>query len=134
MRTYSGLCRFDTLESRYDYLRLEGVVGTMTFGSDRFINQNFYHSREWRQIRNHVIARDQGMDLGLHDAPIRGANYIHHMNPITMEDIEHGTDNLFDPEYLISVTHRTHNAIHYGDKEQLPRPFVERSRGDTKLW
>lgn len=134
IRTYSELCRLGTLDERFDYLELGGVIGTSTFGFDRYINQQFYHSREWRQIRNHVIARDQGMDLGSEDVPIMGAHLIHHMNPITLEDIEESTENLLDPEFLITTALRTHNAIHYGNKRQLPRPFVERSRGDTRLW
>jgi len=134
IRSYSDLRRLDTLEDRFDYLELGGIVGASTFGFDRWINQYFYHSQEWRHIRNQVIARDQGFDLGALDAPIRGAHLIHHMNPITIDDIEDGTENLLDPEFLISTSLRTHNAIHYGDKRQLPRPFVERSRGDTYLW
>lgn len=134
IRTYSELRRLDTLEERFDYLELGGTVGATTFGFDRWINQNFYHSREWRHIRNHVIARDQGYDLGTSDIPIRGAHLIHHMNPITLDDIEEATENLLDPEFLISTALRTHNAIHYGDRRQLPRPFVERTPGDTKLW
>lgn len=134
IRTYSELRHLDGLEERFDYLALNGQVGMSTFGFDRWINQQFYHSKEWRQIRYHVIARDEGFDLGAEDAPILGAHLIHHMNPITMEDLEDASDNLFDPEFLITTALRTHNAIHYGDKRQLPRPFVERSPGDTKLW
>lgn len=134
IRTYSELQQFHTLEDRFDYLALDAAVGTTTFGFDRYINQQFYHSREWRQIRNHVIARDQGMDLGSEDVPILGAHLIHHMNPITMKDLDQASDNLLDPEFLITTALRTHNAIHYGDKRQLPRPFVERTPGDTKLW
>lgn len=134
MRTYTELQRFTTLEDRYDYLELGGVVGETTFGFERQINQGFYRSREWRLIRDEVIARDRGFDLGAFDAPIRGAHLIHHMNPITMQDFEEGSDNLLDPEGLILTSLRTHNAIHFGDKGQLPRPFVERTPGDTKLW
>jgi len=134
IRTYSDLRRLPTLEERYSYLELGGTVGETTFGFDRWINQRFYHSPEWRHIRNHVIARDQGFDLGTPDVPIRGAHLIHHMNPITLNDIEDATENLFDPEFLISTALRTHNAIHYGDRQLLPRPFVERTPGDTRLW
>lgn len=134
MRTYTELKRLDTLDDRFDYLELGGRIGETTFGFDRWINQLFYRSREWKQIRNHVIARDQGFDLGAEDAPLVGAHLIHHMNPLTLEDIEEATENLLDPEFLITTSLRTHNAIHYGDKRQLPRPFVERSPGDTKLW
>lgn len=128
--SYTELCRYDTLEDRFDYLTLEGRVGEATFGSERYINQRFYHSREWKLIRNHVITRDQGYDLGAFDRPFKGMPIIHHMNPITLEDIEHATSNLLDPEFLITASLRTHNAIHYGDKRQLPRPFVERRPGD----
>lgn len=134
IRTYSELCALDTLEDRYDYLELGGTVGATTFGFDRWMNQAFYRSREWRHIRSEVIARDQGMDLGSVDMPVMGAHLIHHMNPITVEDIEDATDNLIDPEYLITTALRTHNAIHYGDRSQLPRAFVPRSPGDTRLW
>ena len=133
-RNYSELRCLPTLEERFDYLQLGGTVGQSTFGFDRWINQQFYRSREWRQIRDHVIVRDNGFDLGAEDAPLRGHPIIHHMNPLTLEDIEEGSDNLLDPEFLISTSLRTHNAIHFGDKSQLPRPFVERRRGDTLLW
>lgn len=134
IRTYSELRRLDSLEDRYGYLRLGGLIGETTFGFDRWINQQFYRSAEWRHIRSHIIARDQGFDLGSPDTPIQGAHLIHHMNPLTLEDIENATDNLFDPEFLISTALRTHNAIHFGDKSLLPRGFVERTPGDTKLW
>lgn len=134
MRTYTDLLRFDTLEDRYDYLQLGQEVGQATFGFERWVNQQFYRSHEWKQIRDHVIARDQGFDLGAPDAPIRGPHLIHHMNPITMQDFEESGDNLLNPEGLILTSLRTHNAIHFGDKGQLPRPFVERTPGDTKLW
>lgn len=133
-RSYSELRRLDTLEERFDYLSLGGIVGEETFGSERWVNQRFYHSREWRDVRNHVIVRDQGLDLGAPDTPIRGAPRIHHMNPLTIDDIENATENLLDPEFLISTALRTHNAIHYGDERQLPRPFVARSPGDTAPW
>lgn len=134
IRTYSDLRYRPTLEERFDYLSLGGRVGESTFGFDRWINQQFYRSREWRLIRNHVIARDNGFDLGAEDAPLVGAHLIHHMNPLTLDDIEESTENLLDPEFLITTSLRTHNAIHYGDKRQLPRPFVDRTPGDTRLW
>lgn len=134
IRTYSELRHYDTLEDRFDYLELGGRVGETTFGFDRWINQQFYRSREWKQIRHHVIARDNGFDLGAEDAPIVGAHLIHHMNPLTLDDIEDSTENLLDPEFLITTSLRTHNAIHYGDKSLLPRSFVERTPGDTRLW
>lgn len=134
VRSYTELQRLDTLEERFRYLKLNAEVGTSTFGFDRWINQQFYHSREWRHIRTHVIARDEGMDLGSSDMPIMGAHLIHHMNPITLEDIENATDNLLDPEFLITTALRTHNGIHFGDERQLPQPIVERQPGDTRLW
>lgn len=134
IRTYSDLRQLRTLEERFDYLELGGIVGESTFGFDRWINQQFYRSREWKLIRDEVIVRDQGLDLGAEDAPLRGAHLIHHMNPLTLEDIEEGSDNLLDPEFLITTSLRTHNAIHFGDRRQLPQPFVERRRGDTQLW
>lgn len=134
MRTYTELCSLDTLEDRFEYLVLRGGVADSTFGYDRYINQQFYHSREWRQIRSFVIVRDNGWDLGVPDFPMRGAPQIHHMNPLTIEDFDEATENLLDPEFLISASHRTHNAIHYGDQSQLPRGLVERVSGDTRPW
>ena len=134
IRTYTELKRLRTLEDRFDYLSLGGVVGESTFGFDRWVNQQFYRSREWKQIRQFVIARDLGMDLGSDDTPIHGAHLIHHMNPIALSDIEDSTENLLDPEFLITTALRTHNAIHFGDKSQLPQPYVERQPGDTTLW
>lgn len=134
MRTYSELSKLTTLEDRFDYLSLGGVVGESTFGFDRWMNQQFYHSREWRMIRSHVISRDLGFDLGAEDTPIRGAHLIHHMNPITVADIDDSTANLLDPEFLITTALRTHNGIHYGDKKLLPQPYVERRPGDTQSW
>lgn len=134
MRTYSELSLLDTLDDRFDYLSLDGEVGYATFGYDRWANQGFYRSREWKQVRNYVIVRDEGNDMGVFDFPVAGSPHIHHMNPITLEDIEYATDNLFNPEYLICVSKRTHNAIHFGDRTHLPRVPVERSAGDTRLW
>ncbi len=133
-RTYTDLRRMRTLEERFDYLALGGEVGVSTFGFDRWVNQMFYRSTEWRQVRDIVIARDNGLDMGTPDVPIRGAHVIHHMNPLTMADIEDATDNLLDPEFLISVALRTHNAIHFGDISLLPQPYVERTPGDTIPW
>lgn len=134
VRTYSELMRYDTLEERFRYLSLGGQVGVATFGFDRYMNQMFYSSSEWKRMRNVVIARDNGCDLGVDGWEIHDRIYIHHMNPMTPDDLKHGNDDILDPEFLISVTHRTHNAIHYGDERQLPRLFVERRPGDTKLW
>ena len=134
IRTYSELRRLTDFEERYKYLALRGSVGRSTFGFDRYINQQFYTSTQWRQIRHHVIARDLGCDLGVEGYEIHDRIYIHHMNPMTVNDIAHGEDSILDPEFLISTTHRTHNAIHYGDERLLPRPLTERRSGDTKLW
>lgn len=134
MRTYSDLSQLETLDERYDYLDLNSEVGYATFGYDRWFNQGFYKSREWKLARNYVIVRDEGHDLGLRDYPIGGSPQVHHMNPITFEDIEDATDNLLDPEFLISVSRRTHNAIHFGDSSQLMRVPLDRAVGDTHLW
>lgn len=134
IRSYSELRRLDTFEERYRYLALRGEVGRSTFGFDRYINQAFYRSHEWKYIRNHVIARDLGCDLGVEGYEIHDRIYIHHMNPIEASQISHGDEDILDPEYLITTTHRTHNAIHYGDERQLPRPLIARSPGDTLLW
>ena len=134
IRTYSELRRLADFEERYKYLALRGSVGRSTFGFDRYINQQFYTSTQWRQIRHHVIARDLGCDLGVEGYEIHDRIYIHHMNPMTVDDIAHGEDSILNPEFLISTTHRTHNAIHYGDERLLPRPLTERRSGDTKLW
>jgi hypothetical protein len=133
-RTYSELIRIDTFEERFRYLSLQGQVGVDTFGFDRYLNQTFYASREWKRIRQQVIARDEGCDMAVPGFEIYDRIYVHHMNPMTPEDIKHGNDDILNPEYLICVTHKTHNAIHYGDERQLPRQFVERRPGDTKLW
>lgn len=134
VRTYSKLRRIPTFAERFEYLDLRGQVGDTTFGSNRWFNQRFYTSRIWRQIRDVVILRDNGCDLGIPGHEIRGKIMIHHMNPVTMEDLMEGSRFALDPEYLITTTHRTHNAIHYGDASLLTRPYVERSPGDTRLW
>lgn len=134
IRRYSELRRIPTFEERFDYLKLNGSVGRETFGFDRYINQRFYTSKEWRDIRHHVIARDLGLDLGAEGYEINSRILIHHMNPIVVDDILHKNDDILDPEFLITTCHNTHNAIHYGDSSLLPKPLVERSRGDTKLW
>lgn len=133
-RSYSGLRQYSTFEDRFEYLRLFGDVGWSTFGFDRHINQKFYTSAEWKQARRYVIIRDQGCDLGIPGYEINGALYIHHMNPMKVEDIVHGESWIFDPEYLISTTLKTHNAIHFGDESLLPKVVVARSPSDTKLW
>lgn len=134
IRRFSELQQIELFEDRYEYLRLRGDVGETTFGYDRYLNQQFYASREWKQVRNHVIARDQGCDLAMPDYEIFDRIYIHHMNPMTAAQIDEGDYAILDPEYLISTTHRTHNAIHYGDSRSLIQRRVERTPGDTKLW
>jgi hypothetical protein len=134
IRTYSQLSQLQTFEERYRYLALNGRVGEQTFGSDRWINQAFYTGRQWRTVRQEVIVRDLGCDLGIPGFEIHEKIIIHHMNPMVAGDIVDGDEAILDPEFLITVTHKTHNAIHYGDERQLARPFVARSAGDTKLW
>lgn len=134
VRSYSELTRYHTFEDRYEYLRLSGEVGASTFGYDRWLNQDFYRSREWKQIRNHVIARDMGMDLGVEGYEIYDRILVHHMNPMTVDDIEYNVEAILDPEFLITTTHQTHNAIHYGSEKLLRQPLVERRPGDTRLW
>lgn len=134
IRTYSTLIQLPTFLERFNYLKLSGQVGEETFGFDRYLNQSFYHSNEWRPIRDWVIARDLGRDLGIEGYDIHGRIYIHHMNPITAEDIKRGTEFLTDPEYLICTTHNTHNAIHYGDSSLLSGEPVERTPNDTSPW
>jgi hypothetical protein len=133
-RRYSELKLLDTFEERFDYLLIGGSVGEHTFGFDRYINQGFYTSKEWRDIRNEVIVRDSGCDLGIPGYEINGALVIHHINPMSADDITHGEEWILDPEFLITTTKSTHNAIHYGNRTQLAQPFVERAPGDTKLW
>ena len=134
IRTYSELIALPTFEERFNYLRLDGCVGKETFGFDRYINQQFYRSTEWKRVRNLVILRDNGCDLGIKDLPIYERILIHHMNPVAIEDIQNGTDFLLNPEYLISTIHSTHNAIHYGDTNLLSRDPIERRPGDTCPW
>lgn len=134
IRTYSELKRFTTLEERYMYLKLSGRVGDSTFGFDRYINQQFYRSNQWKRVRDEVIVRDNGCDLGVDGYEIYEGLYIHHMNPMTVSDISSGDSSILDPNFLITVTHKTHNAIHYGDERSLPRQLIDRMPGDTNLW
>jgi len=134
VRSYNELHRYVTLEERFNYLKLHGQVGEATFGFDRWMNQRFYRSREWRQLRDFVIIRDNGCDLGVPEHEIHERLIIHHMNPMTIEDIVHSNEDNLNPDFLISTTHQTHNAIHYGDERLLPRRQIIRAAGDTKLW
>ena len=133
IRTYSELSRLKTFKERYEYLRLDGVVGENTFGFDRYLNQAFYKSKEWKDIRRFVIIRDNGCDLGVEGCEIHTI-IIHHMNPIRQDDILSRTDLLMNPEYLITTTLNTHNAIHYGTEELLATAPISRSKNDTCPW
>lgn len=134
MKSYSEMLKYDTFFDRFEYLKLNGGVGTETFGHDRYLNQSFYRSAQWKHVRNFVIARDLGCDLGISDRPINGRLLIHHINPLTLQDIRHASSNLLDPENLITTTHQTHNAIHYGSSSLLVPEYVPRQPGDTKPW
>ncbi len=135
IKTYTELMQLHSFEDRFRYLKLNGIVANETFGFDRYLNQRFYKSTEWRQIREKVIIRDQGCDLGCSDHPIFGNIIIHHMNPISLDDIENNPEVLLDPEFLICVSLETHNALHYGDESILDKNrLVERKPGDTIPW
>lgn len=136
VKTYSELITFPTFEERYKYLRLGGKVGEDTFGFDRYLNQSFYKSDEWLSVRNKVITRDLGCDLGCvgHEIPEGVTIFIHHMNQITKNDILDRTELLLNPEYLVTTIKRTHDAIHYGDDSLIFTGLVERSKNDTCLW
>jgi hypothetical protein len=134
IRCYTELSQIHDLYGRYRYLRLNSGIGIATFGFDRWLNQKFYTSAEWRSVRNRVITRDRGCDLGIDGQEIYDRIAIHHMNPITANQVIHRDEDIFDPEYLITVSHRTHNAIHFGDESSLREPLVVRRPGDTKLW
>ena len=134
IRKYSELIKLPTFKERFEYLRLDGQVGEATFGFDRYANQKFYRSEEWKRIRNQIIMRDNGCDLGIDGYEIYGKILIHHMNPISLKDIESASRYLLNPEYLICVTHDTHNAIHYGDDSFLAAEVPERRKNDTCPW
>lgn len=134
IRTYSELILLPSFQERYEYLKLDGIVGEDTFGFDRYLNQQFYRSAEWKRIRDLVIVRDNGCDLGIDGYFIQGRVYIHHMNPISQKDVVSKTSLLIDPEYLICVSLDTHNAIHYGDEKLLRRDPIERRPNDTCPW
>ncbi len=134
IKTYSELITLPTFEERYRYLRLGGSVGEDTFGFDRYLNQVFYRSQRWKKIRDYVILRDNGCDLAMPDREIYNRIIIHHMNPITVQDIEHESEFLLDPEFLICTVHSTHNAIHYGDESLLLTVPKERTKNDTCPW
>lgn len=134
IRTYSELCRLETFDERFEYLKLGGGIGRDTFGFDRWMNQQFYTSTEWKTVRRHVLLRDDACDLGVrgYDIPMRPL--IHHINPMLPEDIIHGESWILDPEFLITTSHTTHNDIHFGVSKKMPKVALERTPGDTRLW
>ena len=134
IRTHKELIRLKTFRERFEYLSLAGKVGQSTFGFDRYLNQALYRSPEWKALRHEIIIRDNGCDLADEDREIQGKILIHHMNPITEKDIVDRSDFLFNPDYLITTQHATHNAIHYGDANLLPKVYVERTPNDTIPW
>ena len=134
IKCYTELRRLKSFEERYRYLRLSANVGDNTFGYDRYLNQMLYSSKKWLNIRDGIIIRDLGCDLGIEDYEIHGKIIVHHMNPITIEDIELDRGEVFDPEFLICTTHDTHNAIHFGNESLLPRLPIIRRRNDTCPW
>lgn len=133
-RSYSEMLTFKTFEERFEFLSLKARIGESTFGFERWMNQHFYRSREWRQLRVEIITRDEACDLGVEGFDIPERAIIHHIIPMTVEDLEDGNPLCLDPENLITTTHNTHNAIHWGDKSLLRLPPVERRPGDTQLW
>ena len=133
-KTYSELIKLKTFKERYEYLRLDGLIGEETFGFDRYMNQKFYKSKEWKRIRDQVIVRDNGCDLGVEGYEIGGRILIHHMNPILLKDIQTLSEFLLNPEYLICTTLDTHNAIHYGNSNLLVIEPIERTKNDTCPW
>ena len=134
VRTYTELVKFPTFIERFKYLSLKGAIGEETFGLDRYLNQMFYNSYEWRRLRNEIIVRDKGCDLGIDDREIHEKILIHHMNPITIEDIQNRSDFLMNPEYLICTCKRTHDAIHFSNEEILYQDPIIRKPGDTCPW
>lgn len=134
LKTYSELSKLKTFEDRFQYLRLDGIVGEETFGFDRYLNQILYQSDEWKRCRRDIIIRDNGCDLGCEGFEVHGRILIHHINPITVDDIVNRNPKVFDPENLILTSHNTHQAIHYGNEDLLIRAPVERSKNDTCPW
>lgn len=134
IRCYKELIRLKTFEERFEYLRLGGIVGEATFGFDRWLNQQLYSSSEWNKVRNKIIIRDNGCDLGIEGYNLRDRIIVHHMNPLAIEDVTSVSSDIFNEEYLICCSQRTHNAIHYGDASLLPKAPVERRPGDTCPW
>lgn len=134
IRTYTELIRLNTFEDRFNYLKLDGRVGDVTFGYDRILNQILYNSSRWRKLRDDIIIRDEACDLGVEGYDLYTRIIVHHMNPITIEDVEMERPEVYNPEFLICVSHNTHNAITYGNESLLPKMPIERSRNDTCPW
>lgn len=134
IRTYSELIRLETFEERFEYLKVGGGVGKSTFGFERYLNQAFYTSKEWRNLRHQIVVRDNGLDLAVEGYDIFDRAIVHHMNPISINDLRNHVEEVLEPEYLITTTHTTHNAIHYSNASALRKLPVERRPGDTRLW
>ena len=134
IKTYNELSRIESFRERYEYLRLQGIVGEKTFGYDRYINQLLYRSTKWKKTRRHVIIRDNGFDLGHPDHPIKGMILVHHINPLTLEQIERDDPSIYDLNNLISSSATTHNAIHFSNESLLPKKVIVRTPGDTTPW
>lgn len=134
IRTYSELIQLETFEERFEYLRLPGIIGRDTFGFDRYLNQMFYESKEWRKLRRDIIVRDKGLDLGVEGYDINGSIYVHHINPLMKEDILNNTEYLLNPNFLICTSFGTHQAIHYGNLDKLPKQLIVRTKNDTCPW
>ena len=134
IRTYSELIQLETFEERFEYLRLPGIIGRDTFGFDRYLNQMFYESKEWRKLRRDIIVRDKGLDLGIKGYDINGSIYVHHINPLMKEDILNNTEYLLNPNFLICTSFGTHQAIHYGNLDKLPKQLIIRTKNDTCPW
>ena len=134
MKTYSELIKLTTFDERYKYLKFSGIVGDETFGFDRYLNQRFYKLREWQAVRDYVITRDNGCDLGIPGREIYGPLIVHHMNPISVRDILERKEVVLNPEFLITTIHSTHNAIHYGNNQSITQVFIERLPNDTCPW
>lgn len=134
IKSYTELIKLNSFKDRFEYLSIKSIVGDETFGHNRYLNQIFYKSREWYDARREVLIRDNGCDLGIADRQIVGKILIHHMNPISSIDILNRNSDIWNPEFLISVSHTTHNAIHYGDFSLVENDIIERYPGDTKLW
>lgn len=134
IKSYTQLINLQSHLERYNYLKLQGEVANITFGYDRYLNQILYASKRWKQVRDSIIIRDEGCDLGIQEFKITGKVIVHHINPLTIKDIELEKSIIFDPDNLICVSHNTHNAIHYGNEKLLPQPIVERTKNDTCPW